>query len=159
VSAATTKGNLGPMQVQADTICTNEGQKLRPNGKFVALLVRSDGESLFARAQSSGPRYLPNGDGSRGDLAITNVATPGGTFKVVVHADGGAVTMGRRAWTGLPDDAGSIRNCSVGEGAWATESSGFQGATASPSPGAASYALSTCDQTESLFCVEVGNFQ
>lgn len=159
VSAATTTGNLGLAQVRADTICTDEGQRIKANTKFKALLFVKDSDTLFARAASSGPRYLPKGDGSRGELAITNVGTPGGIFRVVVHADGGAVTSGRRAWTGAPDDAGALRNCSVGDGAWATESSGFQGATGSATPGAPGYGLSTCDQTESLFCVEVGDFQ
>jgi hypothetical protein len=159
VSVATTTGNLGQGQVQADTICTNEGQRIKAGAKFKALLFLKDSDTLFSRAQSSGPRYTPKGDGSRGELAITNVATPGGTFRVAVHADGGAVAPGRRAWTGAPDDAGAILNCASAGEVWLTKDPGFQGATGSPSPGAAGYALSTCDQTESLFCVEVGDFR
>lgn len=159
VSARTTKGNLGNMQVKADELCTEEGRRIRPNAKFAALLVRTASDTLFTRAESSGPRYLPNGDGSQGRLAIANVASGVGPFDVRVYADGGEVGAGLRVWTGAPNDAGAILNCSSGEGAWATESSGFQGATGSTSAGAPGYALSTCDQSERLFCVEVGNFR
>lgn len=161
VSAATITGNLGPMQVRADAICTDEGKKLRPTAKFAALLVRTASDTLFTRAESSGPRYLPNGDGSRGPLAIANVASVGGVFDVRVHVDGGEVSSGLRVWTGAPDDGGTIFACNGGEGAWTTENGGLSGATRFPRSGAGvvGYVLSSCNQTEGLFCVEVGNFQ
>lgn len=161
VSAGTITGNLGNMQVKADELCTEEGKRIRPNAKFAALLFRSDSDTLFARAQSSGPRYVPNGDGSQGRPAIADVATGAGLFVVRSHADGGEVDRGRRAWTGARDDAGAIFNCGTGDGPWASENVGLAGATGSPwaDAGVTGYALSSCNQTESLFCVEVGNFQ
>lgn len=161
VSARTITGNLGNMQVKADELCTEEGRRIRPNAKFAALLVRTASDTLFTRAESSGPRYLPNGDGSQGRRAIADVATGAGPFVVHSHADGGEVDRGRRVWTGARDDAGTIFNCGTGDGPWGSENAGLSGATGSPwaEAGVPGYALSSCNQTEGLFCVEVGNFQ
>ncbi|MBL9111084.1 MAG: hypothetical protein JNM74_17500 [Myxococcales bacterium] len=161
VSAATTTGNLGQGQVQADTICTNEGQRIKAGAKFKALLFLKDSDTLFSRAQSSGPRYMPNGDGSQGRLAITNVGAVGGAFLVRGHADGGEVGRDRRVWTGAPNDAGSSLHCGTGDGPWTSENGGLTGATGSPwaEAGVEGYALASCNQTESLFCVEVGDFR